>query len=74
MRNIQQGLLFTCGLVVLLASGCAWDGKEMPAQATQSTQVADVQVAAVVSEGMSISQMFEIAKREAVVADLPAQF
>lgn len=81
MRNIQQGIMslagnrkaqmFMCSLVVVLATGCAWDGKELPAQA------ADVPAAApqVASEqGMDLSRMLEIAKREAVVADLPAQF
>jgi hypothetical protein len=71
MRNIQQGLVFTCGVLALLVSGCAWDGKEMPAQAAQPAQLASAQVA---DEGMQISRMFETAKREAVVADLPAQF
>ena len=70
MRNIQQGLVIACGMVVLLAAGCAWDGKEMPMQEAVAAPAA-VQPA---NEGMSISQMFEIAKREAVVADLPAQF
>ena len=71
MSKIQQAQMFMCGLVVLFATGCAWDGKEMPA-----AQAADVPSAApqIVSEGMDIHRMFEIAKREAVVADLPAQF
>jgi hypothetical protein len=68
MRNIQQGLI--CGLVVLFATGCAWDSKELPAQAAEVPAAAP-QTA---SQGMDIHRMFEIAKKEAVVADLPAQF
>jgi hypothetical protein len=68
MRNIQRALL--CGLVVLFATGCAWDSKEVPAQAAEAPaalpQVAD--------EGMAIHRIFEIVKNEPVVADLPAQF
>jgi len=68
MRNIQRALL--CSLVVLFATGCAWDSKEVPAQAAEVpaalTQVAD--------EGMDIHRIFDIVKSEPVVADLPAQF
>jgi len=69
MRKIQQSLVFACGMSLLLAAGCAWDGKEMAAQSVEVA--APVQTA---SEGMQIHAMFEIAKRQAVVADLPAQF
>ena len=68
MRKIQQGLM--CSLVVLFATGCAWDSKELPAQAAAVPSV----VPQVADEGMDIHRVFEIVKREPVVADLPAQF
>jgi hypothetical protein len=81
MRNIQQRItgrageyrahLIVCGLAVLLASGCAWDGNELPAKAAEARAAAPQ---ASNDEGTQIHRMFELAKRQAVVADLPAQF
>ena len=69
MRKIQQGLM--CGLVVLFATGCAWDAKELPSQAAAEAPPVTSEVA---DEGMDIHRVFDIVKREPVVADLPAQF
>jgi hypothetical protein len=81
MRNIQQGLtspgvknqaqMFVFCLAVLVATGCAWDGKEMSVAQAAEVPAATPQVA---TETMDMHRMFEIAKREAVVADLPVQF
>ncbi|MDB5881452.1 MAG: hypothetical protein JWP43_1330 [Ramlibacter sp.] len=82
MRNIQQRLaspgvknqaqMFMFCLVVLVATGCAWDGKEM--SVAQAAEVPAAAPQAVATQSMDIHKMFEIAKREAVVADLPVQF
>jgi hypothetical protein len=81
MRNIQQRLtnpgvknqvqMFIFCLAVLVATGCAWDGKEMPVAQAAEAPAAAPQVA---TKTMDIHRMFEIAKREPVVADLPARF
>jgi hypothetical protein len=85
MRNIQQRLtgrpgeyrahLIVCGLAALLASGCAWDGNELPAKAAEARSAApQASTQASNDQGVQIHRLFEIAKRQAVVADLPAQF
>jgi len=86
MRNIQQRItgrpgdyrahLIVCGLAALLATGCAWDGNELPAKAAEARSAEAPAAAPQASndEGTQIHRLFEIAKRQAVVADLPAQF
>lgn len=81
MRNFQQRLngrpgdhrahLIVCGLAVLLATGCAWDGNEMPAKAAETRPIAPQ---ASNDEGIQIHRLFDREKRSAIVAELPAQF